>query len=248
MERTGQASIVASIGEEVGRANYTLFFAKKSWIEKDPGLVQNGPTRRARPGLIETASKRTWRKRSTVFPGLGIDDNVAVVSRYRTVGVPIWATSTVVDPAGLAKAQEIMVVGGVLPVDKKVDYDKIVTNVYADKAQRKPRANEEELMLAPSGSAPPAVAIRDVTCIIPRPSVRRWRSPTFRSRSSAASPSRGSFLRLRQDHAAVDRVRVLRRPAATSSSGTQDHRAVAAGRLHVPEGHVLDGGRCWTMS
>ena len=33
-----------------------------------------------------------------------------------------------VDKAGLAKAQEIMVVGGVLPADKKVAYDKIVTN------------------------------------------------------------------------------------------------------------------------
>jgi NitT/TauT family transport system substrate-binding protein len=53
------------------------------------------------------------------------------------VGVPIWATSTIVDPAGLAKAQEIMVVGGVLPADKKVDYDKIVTNIYAEKAQQK---------------------------------------------------------------------------------------------------------------
>jgi NitT/TauT family transport system substrate-binding protein len=71
------------------------------------------------------------------FPGLTIEDNIAVVSRYRTVGVPIWATSTIVDPAGLAKAQEIMVVGGVLPADKKVDYDKIVTNIYAEKAQQK---------------------------------------------------------------------------------------------------------------
>ena len=46
-------------------------------------------------------------------------------------------TSTVVDHAGLAKVQEIMVVGGVLPADKKVAYDKIVANVYADKAQQK---------------------------------------------------------------------------------------------------------------
>ena len=42
--------------------------------------------------------------------------------------MPIWADSTIVDKAGLAKAQEIMVVGGVLPADKKVAYDKIVTN------------------------------------------------------------------------------------------------------------------------
>lgn len=87
---------------------------------------------------MKTASEKDVAEAiSPFFPGLTLADNIAVVSRYRTVGVPIWATSTVVDPAGLAKAQEIMVVGGVLPADKKVDYDKIVTNIYADKEQQK---------------------------------------------------------------------------------------------------------------
>ena len=71
------------------------------------------------------------------FPGLTVDDNIAVVHRYRNLGEPIWAESTVVDPAGLAKAQEIMVIGGVLPADKKVAYDKIVTNAFAEKAKQK---------------------------------------------------------------------------------------------------------------
>ena len=139
MEKAGQASMVASIGKEVGRADYTLFFAKKSWIEKNPELAQKWTNAIARgQAWMKTASEKDVAEAiAPFFPGLSIDDNIAVVSRYRTVGVPIWATSTVVDPAGLAKAQEIMVVGGVLPVDKKVDYDKIVTNVYADKAQQK---------------------------------------------------------------------------------------------------------------
>ena len=139
MEKAGQASMVASIGKEVGRADYTLFFAKKSWIEKNPELAQKWTNAIARgQSWMKTASEKDVAGAiAPFFPGLSIDDNIAVVSRYRTVGVPIWATSTVVDPAGLAKAQEIMLVGGVLPVDKKVDYDKIVTNVYADKAQQK---------------------------------------------------------------------------------------------------------------
>jgi NitT/TauT family transport system substrate-binding protein len=139
LEKAGQASMVASIGKEVGRADYTLFFAKKSWIEKNPELAQKWTNAIARgQAWMKTANEKDVAEAiAPFFPGLSIDDNIAVVSRYRTVGVPIWATSTVVDPAGLAKAQEIMVVGGVLPADKKVDYDKIVTNVYADKAQQK---------------------------------------------------------------------------------------------------------------
>jgi len=139
MEKAGQAHMVASIGKEVGRADYTLFFAKKSWIEKNPDLAQKWTNAIARgQAWMKTASEKDVAEAiAPFFPGLSLEDNIAVVSRYRTVGVPIWATSTIVDPAGLAKAQEIMVVGGVLPADKKVDYDKIVTNVYAEKAQQK---------------------------------------------------------------------------------------------------------------
>ena len=139
MEKAGQAHMVASIGKEVGRADYTLFFAKKSWIEKNPDLAQKWTNAIARgQAWMKTASEKDVAEAiAPFFPGLSLEDNIAVVSHYRTVGVPIWATSTIVDPAGLAKAQEIMVVGGVLPADKKVDYDKIVTNVYAEKAQQK---------------------------------------------------------------------------------------------------------------
>jgi len=135
----GHAHFFASIGKEVGRADYTLFFAKKSWLEKNKDVAQKWTNAIARAQTwVQSASEQEIAEVITpFFPGMSVEDNVAVVNRYRTVGVPIWATNTVVDKAGLAKAQEIMVVGGVLPVDKKVDYDKIVTNIYAEKAQQK---------------------------------------------------------------------------------------------------------------
>jgi NitT/TauT family transport system substrate-binding protein len=43
----------------------------------------------------------------------------------------------VIDKDGLAKAQEIMVKGGVLPADKIVPYEKLVSTEYAVKAQAK---------------------------------------------------------------------------------------------------------------
>lgn len=138
MEKAGQAHIVASIGKEVGRADYTVFFAKRSWLEKNPELAQKwtNAIARAQTWMMSASEKDVAEAIAPFFPGLSVEDNVAVVSRYRTVGVPIWATSTVVDRAGLAKAQEIMVVGGVLAADKKVDYDKIVTTSFAEKAQQ----------------------------------------------------------------------------------------------------------------
>lgn len=139
LEKAGQAYMVTSIGKEVGRADYTVFFAKKSWLEKNGATAQKWANAIAR-AQIWTANASPKEIAETIapyFPGLSIEDNEAVVARYRNAGVPIWSASTVVDPAGLARAQEIMVSGGTLPADKKVAYDKIVTTAYAEKAQQK---------------------------------------------------------------------------------------------------------------
>jgi NitT/TauT family transport system substrate-binding protein len=138
LEKAGHAYLVASVGKEVGRADYTVFFAKQSWLEKNPAVAQKWTNAIAKAqAWVKTASPEDIAGAiAPYFPGLTAEDNIAVVNRYRTVGVPIWATSTVADEGGLAKAQEIMVVGGVLPADKKVPYAKLVTNVFADKAEK----------------------------------------------------------------------------------------------------------------
>ncbi len=139
LEKAGQAHVVTSIGKEVGRADYTVFFAKKSWLEKNGETAQKWTNAIARAqAWVATASpKEIAETIAPYFPGLSVDDNIAVVTRYRNAGVPIWAASTVVDEGGLALAQQIMVEGGTLPADKKVAYKQIVTTAYAEKAQQK---------------------------------------------------------------------------------------------------------------
>lgn len=136
---SGSAHFVASIGKAVGRADYTVFFAKKSWLEKNKDIAQKWTNAIARAqAWVQAASEREVAEAITqFFPGMSVEDNIAVVSRYRSVGVPIWATDTVVDKAGLAKAQEIMVIGGVLPAGKEVAYEKIVDTSYAETATKK---------------------------------------------------------------------------------------------------------------
>lgn len=136
LEQAGKAHLIASIGKEVGRADYTLFFAKKSWIEKNPALAQKWTNAIAKAqAFVKTASAGDIADAiAPFFPSLTRDDNITVVNRYRTVGVPIWATSTMPDKGGLVKAQEIMVLGGVLTEDKKVPYEKLVITTFAEKA------------------------------------------------------------------------------------------------------------------
>jgi NitT/TauT family transport system substrate-binding protein len=139
LEKAGQAHVITSIGKEVGRADYTVFFAKKSWLEKNGAAAQkwSNAIARGQAWAASASEKEVAEAIAPFFPGLSLEDNMAVVSRYRSAGVPIWAGSTIVDEAGLAKAQEIMVMGGTLPADKKVAYDKIVTTVYAGKTDNK---------------------------------------------------------------------------------------------------------------
>ncbi|RKE70811.1 ABC transporter substrate-binding protein [Pseudorhodoplanes sinuspersici] len=139
LEKAGQAHMITSIGKEVGRADYTVFFAKRSWIEKNPAAAQKWTNAIAKAqAWVATASEKDIAEAiAPYFPGLSLDDNIAVVSRYRSAGVPIWASSTSVDEGGLAKAQEIMIMGGVLPADKKVPYEKIVTTTFSGAAEKK---------------------------------------------------------------------------------------------------------------
>jgi NitT/TauT family transport system substrate-binding protein len=139
LEKSGQAHLLTSIGKEVGRADYTVFFAKQSWLEKNGTAAQQWTNAIAHAqAWVATASEKDIAEAiAPFFPGLSLDDNIAVVSRYRSAGVPIWASSAIVDEGGLSRAQDIMVLGGVLPADKKVPYEKIVTTTYAGRAEKK---------------------------------------------------------------------------------------------------------------
>jgi NitT/TauT family transport system substrate-binding protein len=139
MELSGNGHLVASIGKQVGRADYTLFFAKKSWLAAHGDIAQKWTNAIARAqAWVQTASAKDVAEAvAPFFPGMTVDDNMIVVNRYRAQGVPIWATNPLVDKDGLMKAQEIMVSGGTLPADKVAPYEKLVDTSFAEKAQKK---------------------------------------------------------------------------------------------------------------
>ena len=138
-EQAGNLHVIASIGKEVGRADYTVFMAKKSWVAAHPDIAQKWTNAVARgQQWIRTAkSEEIADTVKAYFPGLTPEAATAVVNRYRTAGAPIWSDTTIVNPAGLAKEQEIMVSGGVLTADKIVPYDKIVDPKFAEAAEKK---------------------------------------------------------------------------------------------------------------
>lgn len=137
LEKAGQLHVITSIGKEVGRVEYTSFFAKKSWLAKNGETAQKWTNAIAKAqAWMRTAKLEEIAQSVTAFfPGITIEEHVAVINRYLNSGGPIWASTTEVDKGGIEKLQELMIGGGVLPADKKVPYDVIVTKEYSNKAQ-----------------------------------------------------------------------------------------------------------------
>ena len=138
LEKVGQVHVLASIGKEVGRAENTVFFAKKSWFEKNRDQAQKLTTAiaKAQAWMKANSDERIAAAIAPYFPGLPLDIHVAIMKRYRGTGAPIWSESTLVDRGGLAKLQEVMIAGGVLASDKIVAYEAIVASDMALKAQQ----------------------------------------------------------------------------------------------------------------
>jgi len=137
LESEGDVHVIASIGTEVGRADYTVFFAQESWLEENGDVAQSWTNAISKAqNWMETASDAEIATAlAPFFPGMTEEDNLSVVQRYRNNAEPIWAENTLVSTEGLSKVQEIMTIGGVLPADEQVDYDTIVDTSYSDRAE-----------------------------------------------------------------------------------------------------------------
>jgi NitT/TauT family transport system substrate-binding protein len=138
LEKVGQVHVLASIGKEVGRAENTVFFANRSWFERNRDQAQKLTTAiaKAQAWMKANSDERIAAAIAPYFPGVPLDIHVAIMKRYRGTGAPIWSESTLVDRAGLAKLQEVMTAGGVLAPDKIVAYEAIVAPDVALKAQQ----------------------------------------------------------------------------------------------------------------
>ena len=138
LERAGQAQVVTSIGKEIGRVENTVFFARRTWFERNRDQAQKltNAIAKAQAWMKGASDERIAAAIAPFFPGVPMDIHVAVMQRYRGSGAAIWPESTVVDRAGLAKLQDIMVAGGVLAPDKIIGYEAIVAPEVAQQAQQ----------------------------------------------------------------------------------------------------------------
>lgn len=135
LEKENAGSVVASIGKDSGLIAYTSFFAAKSYIEKNPEIIQ-GLTNAIYKGQLWVRDHTAEDIAKEIKPFfLDADDEIllAVVNRYKEVGTWKEDPLSIIDNYDLL--QEVMITAGEL--NEKIDINKIIDNSFAKKAMNK---------------------------------------------------------------------------------------------------------------
>ena len=131
-EIAGKGYIVASIGKETDELPYTAYFAKKSYIEKNPEIIQKF-TNAVYEGQKWVMSHTTEEVADAIidyFPNTDRSLLITVLNRYKDIGV--WNETPYLGEAGFNLLQTIIEEAGELK--QKAPYDKIVNNDFSNKA------------------------------------------------------------------------------------------------------------------
>ncbi|NLH97418.1 MAG: ABC transporter substrate-binding protein [Clostridiaceae bacterium] len=132
LEREGRGYIVASIGRDSGEIPYTAYYAKKSYIEKNPEIIQKftNAIYRGQVWVDTHTPEEVAEALKDSFPDSDMDLLVTVVKRYKEQDT--WCTDPIMKKESLDLLQEVMKTAGEL--EKEAPYDKLVDNSFAEKA------------------------------------------------------------------------------------------------------------------
>ena len=132
LEKEGKGYVVASIGKEAGYIPYTCYCTTKEYMEKNPDIIQKF-TNALYKGMVWVQNHSTEEIAQAVkpqFPDSEDDILMALIDRYKEQDS--WKPDLIITEDGLNRLMEIMELAGEL--DKRADYDKIVTTEFAKKA------------------------------------------------------------------------------------------------------------------
>lgn len=135
LELAGAGKVVASMGVESGKVPYTAFSAKKSYIKKNPEIIQSF-TNAIQKGLDYVSSHTPEEIAKVIQPQFKETDSstlVKIVTRYYEQDT--WKDNLVFEKESLTLLQDILDEAGELT--KRVPYEDIVTKEYAEKAAKK---------------------------------------------------------------------------------------------------------------
>ena len=132
VQDAGKGYIVASIGEASGKIPYTAYFAKKSYIEKNPELIQRfvNSIYKGQKWVESHSAKEVATAIQSFFPDTDLEVLEAVMQKYKDIDA--WNKTPVMTKESFDKLQTVMTEAGELT--QKAPFEKVVNNTYAQKS------------------------------------------------------------------------------------------------------------------
>lgn len=131
LEQQGYGYVVESVGNLGGIVPYTVYNARKSYIENNPEIIE-GFTKAIQKGLDYVHNNSSIDIAEAIidyFPDTSMNDLVTIVNRYKESDS--WYKTTYIEESDFEHVQEIMEAAGTL--ETKAPYDKLVETKYSNK-------------------------------------------------------------------------------------------------------------------
>lgn len=131
-QNQGKGYLVASVGEAAGEIPYTVYFAKKSYIESNEDIIQKfaNSTYKGQQWVKEHTSKEIAETIESFFPDTEIDVLATAIQSYKDIDA--WNDTPVLKKEAFERLEEVMITAGELK--ENVPYDKIINNKYAEQS------------------------------------------------------------------------------------------------------------------
>ena len=133
LEMEGNGYVVASLGEDSGYVPYTAYCAKKSYMEKNPEIIQKF-TNAIQKGMDYVSTHTAEEIAEVIHPQFKetpIENVVKIVERYK--GQDTWKQDLIFEKESFDLLQNILEEAGELPM--RVPYEELVTTEYAESAK-----------------------------------------------------------------------------------------------------------------
>lgn len=132
LEKSGNAYIVASLGELSGNVAYTAYSSLKSYIENNEETIQKftNAIYKAQTWIYKHTDKEVADAIKKYFTDTTVDDLIIAINNYRKIEA--WSKTPTLSKESLEKLMDIVELAGELP--SRVEYEKIVTTKYSETA------------------------------------------------------------------------------------------------------------------